>query len=46
MSILLMEELLLAEVSEEESVLMLLLEDPMLEVDGEELVVSSTDHGV
>ena len=46
MSILLMEELLLAEVSEEESVLMLLLEDPMLEVDGEELAVSSTDQGV
>ena len=46
MSILLMEELLLAEVTEEESVLMLLLEDPMLVVDGEELAVSSTDHGV
>ena len=46
MSILLMEELLLAEVTEEESVLMLLLEDPMLVVDGEGLAVSSTDHGV
>ena len=47
MSILLMEELLLAEVTEEESVLMLLLEDPsMLVVEGEELAVSSTNHGV
>ena len=41
-----MEELLLAEVTEEESVLMLLLEDPMLVVEGEELAVSSTDQGV